>query len=64
MIEYTYFEVVLMVAFFIALGYAFKFREEAIGAKRFLKLLIEDETTYKRVKRSFDETMEEMKNAH
>lgn len=63
MIEYTYFEIFLMCAFFIALGYALKYREETITAKRFLKALLNEPEIYARVKKEHDDFMKELKNA-
>ena len=64
MIEYTYFEVFLICAFFVALGYALKYREEATGAKRFIKALLSHDELYAKVKKEHDEFMKETRNAH
>ena len=63
MIEYTYFEIFLLCAFFIALGYALKYREESHTAKRFVKMLIEDEQIYKRVHSEYTTFTKELRNA-
>lgn len=63
MIEYTYFEIFLICAFFIALGYALKYREEAIAAKRFIKAILADKILYDKIKNEHDIFMKELKNA-
>lgn len=64
MIQYTYFELFLICAFFIALGYALKYREEAIGAKRFIKILLDEPEVYTKIKKEHDDFMKETRNAH
>lgn len=63
MIEYTYFEVFLMCAFFVALGYALKYREEARGAKRFIKILLDEPEVYAKIKKEHDAFVKELRNA-
>lgn len=63
MIEYTYFEIFLMCAFFVVLGYALKYHEEAKSAKRFIKILLDEPEMYERIKKEHDTFMEEMRNA-
>lgn len=58
MIEYTYFELFLMCAFFIALGFALKYREESLTGKKFVKMLIENEKVYMKVKTEYNTFME------
>lgn len=64
MINYTYFEIFLMCAFFIALGYALKYREEARGAKRFIKILLDEPEVYTKIKKEHDDFIKETRNAH
>lgn len=63
MIEYTYFELFLMVAFFIALGFALKYREEASSAKKFIKILLQEPDVYAKIKKEHDNFMKEIRNA-
>ena len=63
MIEYTYFEIFLLCAFFIALGYALKYREEAKTAKRFIRLMLNEREVYEKVKREHDTFVKELRNA-
>ena len=63
MSEYTYFEIFLMCAFFVTLGYALKFREEAKGAKRFIKILLNEPEFYARAKKEHDAFAKEFRNA-
>lgn len=63
MIEYTYFEVFLMVAFFVVLGFAFKYHEEAKMAKRFIKAMLDEPKVYDEVKKAHDLHVKEMRNA-
>lgn len=64
MIEYTYFEVFLIVAFFVALGYAFKYYEEAKTAKRFIKALLQHDELYAKMKKDHDDFVKGIKNAN
>jgi hypothetical protein len=63
MIEYTYFELFLMGAFFVTLGYALKYREEAIATKRFIKAILADKILYDKIKSEHDTFMKELRNA-
>lgn len=63
MIEYTYFEVFLLCAFFIALGYAFKYHEEAKTAKLIVRAMLQDKSVYDRMKSDHDTFMKELRNA-
>lgn len=63
MIEYTYFEIFLLCAFFIALGYAFKYYEDAKTAKLILRAMLNDKAVYDRMKDDHDTFMKELKNA-
>jgi len=63
MIEYTYFEIFLICAFFIALGYALKYREEAKTTKHVLKAMLQDKSVYDRLKNDHDTFMKEIRNA-
>lgn len=63
MIEYTYFEIFLICAFFVAMGFAFNYHEEARTAKHILKTMLRDRSVYDRMKRDHDTFMEELKNA-
>ena len=63
MIEYTYFEVFLLCAFFIALGYAFKYHEEAKTAKLIVRAMLQDKSVYDRMKNDHDTFMKELRNA-
>lgn len=63
MIEYTYFEIFLICAFFIALGFALKYREESIGAKRLLKAMLKDRAIYDKIKADHDTFMKGLRNA-
>ena len=54
MIEYTYLEIFLFCAFFVALGYAFKYREESRMTKHMLKAMLHDRTIYDRMKSDLD----------
>lgn len=63
MIEYTYFEVFLIVAFFVVLGYALKYHEEAKSAKRFIKILLDEPELYAKVKKEHDAFVKELRNA-
>ena len=63
MIEYTYFEIFLICAFFVVLGYALKYREEAMGTKRLLKAMLSDRAVYDRIKGDHDTFMKELRNA-
>lgn len=63
MIEYTYFEVFLMCAFFVALGYALKYYEEAKTAKRFIKALLQHDELYAKMKKEHDDYVKELRNA-
>lgn len=63
MIEYTYFEIFLMCAFFVALAYALKYREEAKSTKRFIKILLEEPKLYEQVKKEHDNFVKELRNA-
>lgn len=63
MIEYTYFEIFLICAFFIALGYAFKYREETKMAKHLLKAMLKDKSVYDRMKNDHDTFIKELRNA-
>lgn len=62
MIEYTYFELFLMCAFFIALGFALKYREESIKGKHFVKMLVENDKVYAKVKAEYN-SFKEMRHA-
>ena len=64
MIEYTYFELFLICAFFIVLGFALKYHEEAKSAKRFIKILIEQPDVYSKVRKDYDDFVKGAKNAH
>ena len=63
MIEYTYFEIFLLCAFFIALGYAFKYHEEAKTAKLIVRAMLQDKSVYDRMKNDHDTFIEELRNA-
>lgn len=63
MIEYTYFEIFLICAFFIALGYALKYREESITGKRMIRAMLNDRDIYDRMKNDHDSFMKELRNA-
>lgn len=63
MIEYTYFEIFLICAFFITLGFALKYREESIGVKKLLKAMLSDRAVYDRIKGDHDAFMKELRNA-
>ena len=63
MIEYTYFEIFLLCAFFIALGYAFKYHEEAKTAKLIVRAMLQDKSVYDRMKNDHDTFMKELRNA-
>jgi hypothetical protein len=63
MIEYTYFEIFLICAFFIALGYSLKYHEEAKMAKNVLKAMLRDKSINDRMKADHDTFIEELKNA-
>lgn len=63
MIEYTYFEIFLLCAFFIVLGYAFKYHEEAKTAKHVLRAMLQDKSVYDRMKNDHDTFMKELRNA-
>lgn len=63
MIEYTYFEIFLICAFFITLGFALKYREESIGTRRLLKAMLSDRTVYDKIKADHDTFMKEFRNA-
>lgn len=63
MIEYTYFEVFLMVAFFVVLGYALKYHEEAKSVKRFIKILLDEPEVYAKVKKEHDAFVKGLRNA-
>ena len=63
MIEYTYFEVFLIVAFFVVLGYALKYHEEAKTAARFIKAMLDEPKLYDKLKNEHDAFMKEMRNA-
>jgi hypothetical protein len=63
MIEYTYFEVFLLCAFFIVLGYAFKYHEEAKTAKLIVRAMLQDKSVYDRMKNDHDTFMKELRNA-
>lgn len=63
MIEYTYFEIFLICAFFIALGYALKYREESIMGKRMIRAMLNDRDIYDRMKNDHDSFMKELRNA-
>lgn len=63
MIEYTYFEIFLICAFFVALGYAFKYHEEVKLSKRFIKALLDEPEVYIEIKKAHDQHMKELRNA-
>ena len=63
MIEYTYFEIFLICAFFIALGYALKYREEYSSAKLLIRAMLSDRTMYDRMKADHDMFIKELRNA-
>lgn len=63
MIEYTYFEIFLICAFFIALGYALKYREESITTKRVIRAMLQDQSIYNRMKNDHDTFIKELRNA-
>ena len=63
MIEYTYFEVFLLCAFFIAMGYAFKYHEEAKTAKLIVRAMLQDKSVYDRMKNDHDTFIKELRNA-
>ena len=63
MIEYTYFEIFLICAFFIALGYALKYREESTMGKRMIRAMLNDRDIYDRMKNDHDSFMKELRNA-
>ena len=54
MIEYTYLEIFLFCAFFVALGYAFKYHEEAKMTKHVLKAMLTDRNIYDKMKADLD----------
>jgi hypothetical protein len=62
MIEYTYLEIVLFCAFVVVLGYAFKYREESVSAKSFIRAMLKDRAMYDRVKEDHDSFMEGLKS--
>ena len=63
MIEYTYLEIFLFCAFFAALGFAFKYHEEAKTSKQVIRAMLRDQSIYDRMKRDHDTFIEELKNA-
>lgn len=63
MIEYTYFEIFLLCAFFIVLGYALKHHEEAKTAKLIVRAMLQDKSVYDRMKNDHDTFMKELRNA-
>jgi hypothetical protein len=63
MIEYTYLEIFLFCAFFVALGYAFKYREESTTGKQVIRAMLRDQTIYDKMKADHDTFIEELKNA-
>ena len=64
MIEYTYFEIFLMCAFFVALGYALKYREESLSARKFIRALVNEPELYAKFKKDHDDFVKEIKNAN
>ena len=62
MIEYTYLEIVLFCAFVVVLGYAFKYHEESVSAKHFIRAMLKDRAMYDRVKEDHDSLMEGLKS--
>jgi hypothetical protein len=63
MIEYTYLEIFLFCAFFVALGYAFKYREEASTGKQVIRAMLRDKSIYDSMKSDHDTFIKELKNA-
>jgi hypothetical protein len=63
MIEYTYLEIFLFCAFFVALGFALKYREESIMGKQVIIAMIEDQSIFNRMKDNHDATTKELENA-
>jgi hypothetical protein len=63
MIEYTYLEIFLFCAFFAALGFAFKYHEEAKTGKHVIRAMLRDQSIYDRMKADHDTFIEELKNA-
>jgi hypothetical protein len=63
MIEYTYLEIFLFCAFFAALGFAFKYHEEAKTGKQVIRAMLRDKTMYDRMKDDHDTFMKELENA-
>ena len=62
MIEYTYLEIFLFCAFVVVLGYAFKYREESVSAKHFIRAMLNDRAMYDRVKADHDMFIEGLKS--
>lgn len=63
MIEYTYFEVFLIIAFFVVLGYALKYHGEVKMSRRFIKAMLDEPKLYNKIKNEHDAFMKEMRNA-
>lgn len=64
MIEYTYFELFLLCAFFVVLAYMFKFREESRMHKKFIRVLLSEPALYEKVRADLIEAEKEIRNAH
>jgi len=63
MIEYTYFELFLMLCCFVLGGFVTKYREEARSSQTLVRAMLKDEAVYRRIKSDHDTFMKEMRNA-
>ena len=64
MIEYTYFELFLLCAFFVVLAYMFKFREESRSHRKFISIILSDPDLYNKIRTDLVEAEKEIRNAH